>query len=294
MYCTRCGEQLKEDNLYCPACGHKVEFPKEQEKPVPLAQKKPMPIWFKGLVTFAFLALIAVTVAILFAQNPTKTIEGQLKAIKTDHLSDAYFRYTSKDFQKEISLESFKDFVRENPIFLDYFGFRIGKSHMRNQVGFVKATLFGEKGDGTVVEYQLNKEDGKWKILRISILDDASAYIALSEAEEKKISQTIQQILSDLKEKQVRQAYNMATSPEFQEETSFEDFALFSEENPLFLTQVKSATALKGKMDDKAFGYLLLEDEREVALYEIIFSDEQGNWKIWRFEPAAHFSPLVK
>ncbi len=282
MYCTRCGEKLKEDNLYCPACGHKIEERKTGPITTPLPEKKPMPSWFKGLIIIALLALIAVTVGIFFAQNPKKTIEDQLKAMQKSEFNKAYYKTMAQEFQEMTAFDEFIDFVHENPILQNFLTFRLGKSHVQNDIGIVKATLIDEDGEATVVEYQLRKENGKWKVFLLHILGDERTFSNTSPEEQKEIVNLLEYQFSLFKDNKIEEAYEKTTSTLFQEVTSFDEYQQFLKEHPLLIQERRAFVTFRGKIDEKILALVLVQNRDKLEQMEYVFIEERDQWRIWR------------
>lgn len=72
MYCSHCGAPLKAGAQYCESCNQLIACAKDETSHVtnqptpPIVHKKPMPLWFKITLGIAVLALIVVTIGILF------------------------------------------------------------------------------------------------------------------------------------------------------------------------------------------------------------------------------------
>jgi hypothetical protein len=95
-------------------------------------------------------------------------IEKQLVAIRAEDVATAY-SYTTKNFQKNTSLEDFTKFINE------YSGLRNNESisydnrSIDNGVGTVNAQLKSRSGSDTPVFYKLLKVNDQWRIETIVI-----------------------------------------------------------------------------------------------------------------------------
>lgn len=168
MYCSACGASIQEGCNFCPFCGIKIH--KNGAPPPPEFKKKKMPIWFKLLLSLAFMALVGVTVAILFQENLRKTVEDQLTTLHAKDVTKAYYLFTSQDFQKATPLETFREFVNDHPAFINNKTFEINTIHTYDDKRTLTGKIKSTDGEVLPVEYQLIKEDGTWKILSIKIL----------------------------------------------------------------------------------------------------------------------------
>src|SRR5947209_8284812 len=104
MLCPRCKNNVDSNHAYCSKCGYKMEE----------NIGKSSHSWFKtpgGILTL--LALSCFVGAILGMYGLVTpgviedTIDNQLKAIKENHFTQAYYDYTDKGFQSAITLDEF-------------------------------------------------------------------------------------------------------------------------------------------------------------------------------------------
>ncbi len=120
----------------------------------------------------AFIGIVIAGLAIIFSLGKpvTNTIASQLNAIKTGNLEKAYYDYTTKEFQKNVSLEQFKQFIREHTALYHNKTARFNSWGIENgKKASVKATLTGQNGSTIHAEYKLIKENGKWKIAALQL-----------------------------------------------------------------------------------------------------------------------------
>lgn len=95
--------------------------------------------------------------------------EKQLDALSHGNINEAYI-YNSKSFQKNLSLELFKQYLDKFPVLknANHTNFPIRKTS--NYVGLLVGTLTSKDGRTTPIEYEFIKENGSWKILNIKIM----------------------------------------------------------------------------------------------------------------------------
>lgn len=99
-----------------------------------------------------------------------EVVEKQLQSLRTGDYSKAYLTFTTKEFRKQTSLDSFKQFIKNFPVFSKNKTLTLNEIHFENQVVSLKGVLTSLEDETYLVEYELIKEDGRWKILGIQII----------------------------------------------------------------------------------------------------------------------------
>ncbi len=97
----------------------------------------------------------------------------QLTALRTGNMEEAY-SYTSKAYQKAISLENFKKWLDQFPELKNNKSIVFNQRGLNNSEGFLDSgflagTLTTNNGKQIEVKYLFLKEDGSWKIVGIFI-----------------------------------------------------------------------------------------------------------------------------
>lgn len=118
--------------------------------------------WFLLFVGVIFAFVLFLTSGLIYS------IDQQLSALQSGNMEKAY-SYTSKDFQKATSLSEFKKFIDQYPSLKNNESSFFNERVIENNVGIVKGTLTAKDGAKTPITYRLIWEDGKWKILNISV-----------------------------------------------------------------------------------------------------------------------------
>ena len=111
----------------------------------------------KSIKILAFIGVALAILAIIFSLGKpvTNTIASQLKTIKTGNLEKAYYDYTTKEFQKNVSLEQFKQIIRRYTALYHNKTARFNSWKIRNgKEASVKATLKGQDGSTLHAEYK--------------------------------------------------------------------------------------------------------------------------------------------
>jgi hypothetical protein len=124
-------------------------------------------------IILAILAVIIIAIGLLFyfTSGLTGVANEQLSAIKSGNIEAAY-GMTSSAFQKETSIENFKSYVEKYPILKNYKSVSFSERKFENSMGYISGVIEDTDGSKLKIEYQLIKEDGKWKIqgMRLSTL----------------------------------------------------------------------------------------------------------------------------
>jgi len=305
MYCSHCGSLLAENNQYCPSCGEKNDV----NIPVPLIQVKKGFPWKKWLVVLLFVMFLILSIFYIASKDLTESVEGQLKALRTDKVTEAYYSYTAKAFQKNISLEKFREFIKSYPALFRNQSIQFTDSAFEDGVLILKGTLTSTDKQTLNIEYKLIDEDGDWKILSIELLKNAETTLKTTpqqlskndfqslikqqlrltktqgaennlSSDHKPLKVVVDQQLSALSTGKIQEAYHL-TAKEFQQNTPFELFVNYIQEFPLLRHH-----------DSVTYGQSLVEEEIgviEVELYQTgkamtvdyALKQEKGIWKIW-------------
>ncbi len=122
---------------------------------------------------FVYLFLL-ITLVMYATSGMTDTVYDQLNAIKTGDVNKAYYAYTSKAFQKDTSLNDFKQFVNHYEALKNNKAVSFKERNIMDGQGFLKGTLESDDGVVTPIEYYLIKENNTWKIIQIQVPSPAA------------------------------------------------------------------------------------------------------------------------
>jgi len=258
MLCQNCRAEIDAKVNFCPNCGCKIRgnadlapfkpnsnsFPLEARKNKEVIFKRQSPLWFKViLIAVALLCFFSILIA-LMSQDLTDAVSDQLVALREKKITEAYYNFTSREFQKATSLENFHKFVEEYPIFLRNKSVRFIDRSMENDVGKLDAMLMGEQGLEMPVQYRLIDQEGKWKILSIQMENkteasdnqddkeektktDSVADSAASDFDATPLYTAIKKQLHSIRQHNLTLAYDEFTSQAFKKETPFKNFEAF-------------------------------------------------------------------
>lgn len=168
MFCQNCAAPVDEKANYCSVCGYALRGQTGEK-----STKKPhaAPKWFKWLLGIVLFAGICGFVLAATAEDFTDTVYDQLRALKKNKITEAYYSFTSKEFQSATTLEQFKAFLAAYPILLNTKGIRFIDKTSSDHQGTLEAFLTNNEGHEVKAVYRTIKEGDKWKILSISLED---------------------------------------------------------------------------------------------------------------------------
>lgn len=300
MFCSHCGAPIDKDSQYCSGCGSKLTTqeketpstmtssfsPTNQEEPLykqpkQTHSKRPMPLWFKILSILAVLALIGVTVGILFTESLVDVIDNQLDALRRGDISKAYHTYTSKEFQESTSLEQFQDFIQAYPIFLNNQSAHFTQRSIKDNVGILKGNLTASDHKKVPVEYKLVKEEGKWKILSIRLLQPGMLQAPQESVKAQELISIIKAQLHDLENQNIAAAYQKYTSEDFKDATSQEAFQEFVKKYPILTKEASMSFHKPVTKDGISTISVILKSQDTAAYLKYYLIYENQTWKIW-------------
>ena len=241
--------------------------------------KRPIPGWFKLLVAITCAGIVFGFIGLLFNENIARVVEEQLEKIKENRVTQAYYDYTSKEFQATTSLEAFREFINLYPVLAKHKKFILENRSIHDKEGTVKGILVSENLHEMDVEYRLIKEGSAWKIqslrLKESLRNDPvdAASIALVNKVEAQ--------LKALRENDITEAYYGSVSKDFQNETPLEIFRQFVQSHPVLSRY--TGVEYKGRkiINDQGFVDLVLNSDQGDFFLEYKLILESGDWRIW-------------
>lgn len=295
IFCSNCGAKIDSDANYCSSCGAKLSsnqdpspspspsssHPPSVEPSIPLVQKRRMPLWFKILIGLALLALVGVTAGILFTESLVDIVEHQLKALRQEDIKKAYYTYTSKDFQEATSLEQFQNFVKAYPILLTSQSAHFSQRSIKNKVGTLKGNLTSNDHKKIPIEYKLTKEDGKWKILSIRLLQPTMLPPSNEAFNANALIDIVKTQLQDLEKGAITAAYENYSSQEFKESTSQEAFNQFVKKYPILTHHTQASFHKPSLKNGVSTIAAILKSNQTAAYLKYYLIYEDGAWKIW-------------
>ncbi|MFA6303784.1 MAG: DUF4864 domain-containing protein [Legionella sp.] len=182
-FCGKCGNKFNPGTLYCSNCGaniqenllQKVDNTQQTTSSItnnPSNEKITQSVFIKimkgiGIALIGFIAIVLLFIAFTFylTSGLLEPIKNQLSAIQNGTIQKAYFLYTSKGFQHEVSMDKFKQIINQYPSLKDNESASFTSREIKDNKGVVIGTLKSKKGVSTPIKYLLIKEEGQWKIV---------------------------------------------------------------------------------------------------------------------------------
>lgn len=116
------------------------------------------------IILIVLLCIIGViAAAFYFTSGLTDAARDQLNTIKAGDIKAAY-NMTSKAFQNATSFAEFESLVEKTPVLKNYEDATFTERSVENGTGHLKGSIKATDGSQMLIEYQLVKEDGKWKV----------------------------------------------------------------------------------------------------------------------------------
>lgn len=235
-----------------------------------------MPIWLKILIFVGVLGILATGVISFFNESPDEVVESQIKAIRDNKLTEAYYEYTSPEFQKSTSLEEFKEFLKPMLAILQT-NESLHSYHMANDNKVVRAT-FDNHDEPVILDFRLVKQEGNWKIFNIRLLGSKQKDMpepALNEPDS-----PVREFLEMIQKTQMNEAYDLTTSKEFKNTVPYNTFSDFI--NSIFIFSEFTSYDIVTTAIEKNLAIikvLLLENEN-ISHVQFITLVEDHEWKI--------------
>lgn len=158
MLCPHCQTPVDPSGHSCARCGKTIEPPQQ------LPASKRNFLWFTVLGLVIAATLLFAGVVWVVTQHYEDVIEKQLEAIHDNRIIEAYYSYTTKEFQANTSFEAFKSFVKNHPELARMKELTIIDKEASGPAAYVTGLMTFSDGQEKLVEYNLVKEDNDWKI----------------------------------------------------------------------------------------------------------------------------------
>jgi hypothetical protein len=98
-----------------------------------------------------------------------KNIESFLQGLQTTEIAKIYNQYTSQEFQKKTSLESFQSFLTEIPILTQFNAIDLKEPTFTKGTGSLDVYLKSPYGTA-IIAFTMGVEDNQWKIWAINVV----------------------------------------------------------------------------------------------------------------------------
>lgn len=274
MFCKHCGSKVEGHHLFCPTCGERLD-----------SHKKRFPTLLKWLSAVLILGALISGYLFYNKEEPQKTIQEQLVALKNNQLTEAYYSYTAKEFQKATPLEKFKEIIRSFHPLSEVKEINVDDSEEKDDRTRLNVTLKTDDKKSFKMEYDLVKEEGNWKIIFFKLLsnpvEDVEDEAASLEEPKESAYDLINRQLDYLRDGKIDEAYTDLVSRDFKKETSLKTFKDFISANPILSDFVSYKQGVQTSENNiKRIRVVLsgTKDEKHIVDYSLI--QEGDKWLI--------------
>lgn len=258
------------------------EIKENQEDPSKLKKPGKWSFLFKGLL----ISIIGIGLLFWMSQRLTEDlltpVKEQFEALKENRVTEAYYKFTSPEFQKSTSLIEFRQFIEANQAIFKETTFEYENGVTEGNYGILSGLIKSPNGQSINIEYYLKFDEDAWKIMAIKFnpkKEQALNQSASADPEMPHLLQPIAHQLEFLKVKDIASAYHL-TSAAFQKKTSITDFSQFIARYPILFHY--DDVYLKNHSIDGDLGKVEViisgNGQQYVINYRLI--KEENNWKI--------------
>lgn len=285
MFCSKCGSSTNEEDNFCRKCGRSLQQPSLD------TQKKKIPKWCKVFLSLSVATIFLFAWFSFSSDDLTDSIEGQLSALRAHSITEAYYQYTTRDFQTNVPLPRFREIINGYAALAQNKEIRLDDRLIQNGLATLKGMLTSVDGGTVPVTYELVKEDNIWKI--DSMLLAMPTARSTSSAAFADWLIPIDAMLRALREKNVGRGYNDSTSSEFKKATTLDDFKKYVERYTILTSHKNLVVQSQETQQNSADVTVVLNPDEEAVPVRFMLTRENGNWKIWNMYVVLPYSPAV-
>lgn len=198
------------------------------------------------------------------------TLFNHFKAIKEEKLTEAYYTYTSKDFQQNTSLEEFKNFIRSIPQIGDDATLQVEEKQTSDDQRSILALITRPQTDPIYFRIDLVKDDDEWKVQSWH----------QSSPEEREQLAILERALDLIRSDKADEAYQTVVGPEFRKITSQEGFSDFVANYPILSSFTTSELIDITSEQNHPIVYVKLQNDQQEATIAFTLEKEADAWKI--------------
>ena len=218
-----------------------------------------------------------------YQKEDERIVQEQLEAIEEKRLTEAYYTYTSKDFQSGTPLEGFKKFLSNWPILSVPHTVHFKQS---SSPGKVQTTIKTDQ-DQLNLLFLLKKLDGEWKIQKIEVVNEDSKNQDAPDFDETIFLTPVKGHIEALKSHDLNKAYQNYTAAVFKEATPIKEFSEFIKDFSVFFENSK-VDYKKLTFNNNIGTYEVLMTDKNGTVYDLKYEliAENGAWKILQIQIA--------
>lgn len=281
MFCEKCGLSIKDGSKQCEHCGHSV---------LKKDEKKSYLLYVLGVMAIVLIGGIALLWKTSAQDTMPNVVKGQLQALRSNKITEAYYEYTSKDFQSQVPLIAFHELVKAYGVLVHNNGLQLNSQQDKDGVIILDGVLTSINDGSIPISYELIKEDNDWKIHSISM---KPPILASEQASAPDWLNPIDVQLRSLKNNDFEAAYN-ETSTEFRKATSLEDFKTFVGQYPILKSYRTYLVGSQSLKNNEADVVIVLDQDKEGTNIRYKLHREDGKWKIWNLNVVIPYTAAEK
>ena len=235
----------------------------------------------KIVLSLLLLMFLTFSISIWGQETEQKFIKKQLEALRYNQFTEAYYAFTSKEFQTATSLTNFKKFINNFPLFTTFSSIVFNESKQPEEI---RLTL---KNDHEVMDliYSLSKVDKSWRVRKIEVAPQEYLLKDVPEFDSTLFLTPVKQHIEALHMGNLQRAYKETTAEAFQSSTPFSEFETFIKSFPIFNSYEK-VDYYKLSFNNNLGMYQVKLIGKEGESYELQYDliKENGRWKILQIQ----------
>lgn len=273
MFCEHCGTEKNEESSSCVQCGQSYT------QKVPLPEKRKKWPWIitllvsLGLFSYLFLGS---------SLTPVDAITEHLQTVREGKLTEAYYEFSSKDFQKTVPLDVFKKYIKANPVLEHNKKFVIEDEGTKGDSSTVRGYIVAEDGSSLEAVYKLVMEDNEWKIFSISPVVRSEPEKSVQTSVTRQMIDPVLSFLSALQKPEFPEIFQSKLSKHFIQNTSYDQFVKFAEKNKILNHFTDYEIIEHGLNKGRGELVVVLNPHSDEIPFAFTVVKEDGAWKIFR------------
>lgn len=239
---------------------------------------------FFGILMVLVLTIFAIYLVYLDKTHPDQpeaVVKSQLEAVKAGKWTEAYYSFSSKEFQASTSLEEFKRYIRAFPEIQKESTISVDSTSDVNNLKDVEIFISNQHSKPIKMEYKLIKEDEKWKILNFRVAIEEKNTL---NSTQQSILTFIEEVLKLIKNGEYEKVYNAFTSPAFKKDFSLDAFKDFIKSYPIMAVFTYSELLDFEEENELSIVKIRFENSSQNASTAFTVKKISGSWKIQNIE----------
>lgn len=249
--------------------------------------------WLLFILAIILLLALWVWTTSPIGQEVKAVVEGQLAALRSNRITEAYYAYTSHDYQNETPLSAFKELVSAYDLLGGSDNIHFDESIISGEIAWLKGAITTYDNEKHPIEYALVKEDDDWKILSMEMSNTSSVGAQNEDKATIEVLSPIDALLRSLRENNIESAYNNNTSKDFKKATTLENFKKFVEQYPILFSHKELVVQSRTLHDNDAEITVILDPSQDAIPLTFLLVKEENQWKVWSMKVSTTYSPKV-